>query len=182
MLSVRPTGRVRGMGGWVGVRAKKKLCVPNMGLSFLALYSKFHCSPEEDFLVLGGWVGGLAWVGGPPVEKHIPGQEAEGGFQKWSGGCKGGWGATLWRVKNLGRGAERDWTGTGSKCPGGGGGPAPQQRGLAVHPCQRLVTPFLRAEWYIVALCPQFGHTFPVRSGTQGPRGSQDFNSGMRGQ
>ena len=69
-----------GMGG--GVRAKKKLCVPKMGLSLLALCSnsKFHFSPEAIFLVFGGWV---VWPGGggppdpppppPRVDKHIPG-------------------------------------------------------------------------------------------------------------
>ena len=48
--------RDRGMGGYGG----KKICVSKMGLSFLALYSKFHLSPGENFSVLSGWVGG--WV------------------------------------------------------------------------------------------------------------------------
>ena len=38
------------------MRAKKSLCT-KMGLSFLALYSKFHFYPEEIFLVSGGCVG-----------------------------------------------------------------------------------------------------------------------------
>ena len=49
------------MGGWVS--GQHKVCVPKMGLSLLALYSKFHFSPEES--VFGfGWGGGLARVGG----------------------------------------------------------------------------------------------------------------------
>ena len=39
--------------------------VPKMGLSFLALYSTFHFPQRRCVLVLGGWVGGVAWgVGG----------------------------------------------------------------------------------------------------------------------
>ena len=35
----------------------KRVCVPKMGLSFLALYSKFHFSPEEHFFQFySGWV------------------------------------------------------------------------------------------------------------------------------
>ena len=34
----------------------KKVCLPKMGLSFWALYSQLHCSLEDNFLVLFGWV------------------------------------------------------------------------------------------------------------------------------
>ena len=50
------------MGGWVC--EQKKGCVPKMGLSFLALYSNFHFSPEEKFFGLG--VGGSAKPPPPP--------------------------------------------------------------------------------------------------------------------
>ena len=55
--------------------------MPKLGLSFWALWSKFHFSREDILFVLDGWV---VWgVGGgvrqstpppPPVDKHIPGR------------------------------------------------------------------------------------------------------------
>ena len=38
------------------MRAKNS-CVPKLGLSFLALYSRFHFSQEGLFWGLGGWMG-----------------------------------------------------------------------------------------------------------------------------
>ena len=63
--SVRPTGRGGG-DGWGGYKGKKKKgCVPEMGLSCLAICSKFHCSLKENFLVLvRGWFG-LGALGPP---------------------------------------------------------------------------------------------------------------------
>ena len=55
------------MGGWV--RGQKIVCVPKMGLSFLAPYSKFHLAAEANFLVLGGWV---VWPGGWGPPDHPP--------------------------------------------------------------------------------------------------------------
>ena len=52
------------------MRAKQKLDVPEMGLSFFALYSKFHFSLKEYFfLVLGGWV---VWPLGVGPPSHPP--------------------------------------------------------------------------------------------------------------
>ena len=39
-----------------GMRAKRSL-LPKMGLSLLALYSKFHFSAEENSFLVPGWVG-----------------------------------------------------------------------------------------------------------------------------
>ena len=71
---------LRDGGGWVvGMRAKK-VFVRQMGLSFLALHSKFRFFPRGTFIWF--WVGRLALGGGgppvpppppPPVDKHIPG-------------------------------------------------------------------------------------------------------------
>ena len=47
-----------------GLRGGKTVCVPKMGLPFLAPDSKFHCSPEGilfGFERAGGWV---VWPGG----------------------------------------------------------------------------------------------------------------------
>ena len=55
------------------------LCVPEMGLSFLDLYSHFHFSPEE--ILFGfGWGGGLGFWGGvrqitPPPPRMGEGRE-----------------------------------------------------------------------------------------------------------
>ena len=61
------------MGGWVW--GQKTVCVPKMGLLFLALDSKFHFSLEANFFGFG-WAGCLAWGGGyarpppPPPACH----------------------------------------------------------------------------------------------------------------
>ena len=61
------------MGGYEG--QKKFVCLKWMGLSFLALYSKFHFCPEENIFVLGwaGLAGGGSSRPPPPVAEHIPG-------------------------------------------------------------------------------------------------------------
>ena len=46
--------------GGGGMRSKK-VCVPKIGLSFLALCSKLHFSPEENLFGVGGW---MVWPGG----------------------------------------------------------------------------------------------------------------------
>ena len=51
-------GGLRGEG-----RGAKKICVPKMGFSFLALFSNFQFFPQENFFGFG-WVGALAWGGG----------------------------------------------------------------------------------------------------------------------
>ena len=52
----------------------KKVCVPHMGLSFMALYSRLHFSLEE---VIFGFVclGGSASSPPPPLDKPNPGGE-----------------------------------------------------------------------------------------------------------
>ena len=51
-------------GGLVGMRAKK-VCVPKIGLSVLALCSKFHFSAEANSSRSRWWVGGwVVWPGG----------------------------------------------------------------------------------------------------------------------
>ena len=64
LLKVGPTLPPGWEGG--GYEGNKK-CVPKMGLSFLALYSKFHFSPEENCFGFG-WVGGSA---GPQAPKWV---------------------------------------------------------------------------------------------------------------
>ena len=63
MLSFWPMGR--GGDGWVGMRATKRSCTQNGALIFGSRF-KIRFSPRGIFLVLvlGGWVGGLAWGGG----------------------------------------------------------------------------------------------------------------------
>ena len=68
----------------------KKVCVPKLGLSLLALCSKFHFSREESFGSIW-WVGGLAWGAGvrqinppAPVDKHIPAPGVIGVLQFYS--------------------------------------------------------------------------------------------------
>ena len=51
--------------------AQKCLCAAN-GALILALYSKFIFPERRIFLVLGGWVGGLAWVGGFARSAPLP--------------------------------------------------------------------------------------------------------------
>ena len=51
--------RGRGWGVWVG--GQRKVCGPEMGVSFLALDQKFHFSPEQLSLDSGG---GVMWPGG----------------------------------------------------------------------------------------------------------------------
>ena len=46
-----------------GYEGKKRVCVPKMGLSFLALYPKFDFYSRKIFPGFG-WVDGLAWGGG----------------------------------------------------------------------------------------------------------------------
>ena len=64
----------QGGDGCVGMR-HKEACAYKMGLSVLALHSKFQFSPEECFFPFGR-VGGLAWVGGstryPPPPPSLP--------------------------------------------------------------------------------------------------------------
>ena len=57
------------------MRANKG-CVPKLGLSLLALYSKFHFSLEECFFGLG-WVGGLAGGGGSARSTPPPPRASE---------------------------------------------------------------------------------------------------------
>ena len=82
MLSVRLTGRRGGWGGGDEGKTRFVYQTKGMGLSCVALCSKFHFSPE-DFFFGGVWVGrgGLAWGGGglgppdpplPPVDRHNP--------------------------------------------------------------------------------------------------------------
>ena len=61
-------------GGWGGMRAKKNVCVPEKGPSFLALHSKRHVSTENIFLGLGGWAVGLraGWVRQIPPKTPPP--------------------------------------------------------------------------------------------------------------
>ena len=65
VLKVRPTGG----GGWVGGYEDKKVCVPKIGLSLWALYSKLHFSPEKIFWYLGLWV---VWLGGGGSARSPP--------------------------------------------------------------------------------------------------------------
>ena len=66
-----------GGGGMVGggVEAKTRVCILKMGLSFWALFEISFFPTGKFFL---GWVGGLAWGGGPqitpppPADKRIP--------------------------------------------------------------------------------------------------------------
>ena len=54
---------------------QKNVCVPKMGLSFLALYSKVHFSPEAKFFGFGGVDGFARSFPTPrphPMDKHIP--------------------------------------------------------------------------------------------------------------
>ena len=72
-----------------------------MGLSFLVLYSNFHYSPEEIFLVLGAWVVlWPGWVGPPapppPVDKHIPARGRGCTYTPGGGGVSNsGWGSSF---------------------------------------------------------------------------------------
>ena len=50
--------------GWGGYEGKKRVCVPKVGLSLLALYSTFHFSREEN----SSWV--VWWV--DPKRDHPP--------------------------------------------------------------------------------------------------------------
>ena len=65
----QPDGMSHKADGWVGMRAKK-IYVPKMGLSLLALCPEFHFSPEENVFVFGGSV---VWPGGsgPPDQSAL---------------------------------------------------------------------------------------------------------------
>ena len=57
---------------WVGgSEAKKKVCVPKIGLKISGPFEKFHLLPEENFSDFGGG-GGSAEAGQPPPPPGAP--------------------------------------------------------------------------------------------------------------
>ena len=112
-------------GGGGGGHEPKKVCVPKMGLTFLALYSKCHFFPEKFFLVLGGWVVRPRWVGPPDHPPPAPPDRA-GGESKEAGArtqskSAGGQGAARDAldpdVPDTGEGTERERAGAARASP-----------------------------------------------------------------
>ena len=80
--SVWPTLRRGG-----GMRAKKN-GAPIMGLSILALYSKFHFSLEAIIVVLLSWVASPGGVGPPLLPSPLPCSRSLSGLTLWGRGVQ----------------------------------------------------------------------------------------------
>ena len=78
-----------GLGGWVGMRVKKKVCVPKTGLSFFALDSTFHFPERGGFFGFGRGGGLAGWGGGGP-RHHPPPPPTP--WEGRRGGGRGTWG------------------------------------------------------------------------------------------